>query len=552
LLLIACGGSSSGTNLDDINNTASNPIKLRDLVFDVNEDGSLSGTITYDNSSQVQNAPTVAISIATQNGTIQITNDLAGSFNYAPDPDFSGQDTFEYTVTGPLGNTYTTTATINVLPVNDAPTLPAVSPVTIIGGTSQSLALPSIDVEGDAVAIQLVSAPSWVSTDGQVLQILPPVASVGSNETVTVKVSETGSSLESNSIDISLVIAPNTVGFENTTLSVSENSGSVSIPIVLANASLEALVVTVSVIGGSASNNDFTTPPTSVSFAPGQQSASLLIDLLDDSLYEQAETIELSIPSGQSIQISTANALVTINDDDPPPALTFNAISGLEGQQQTLTLTLANSIDFEVTGQLTSNADVTFSPQSFTIPAGQFFTDVLVTLVDDNIDEPDTTENFAISALTHASTAQDVQISITDNDAPSVVTISAVSPDIIEGNTGTIRFELDRASGFNLSIPFTVTGTVDASDYSITVASADLPAGQTQFDLPISILEDTLPEGLETLQINAATPTNSQLANNTVLLNIIDNEGVFGVSQFGTGIWLDTIEQGVWGTTTWR
>ncbi len=550
--ITACGGGSSGSNLDDLGNITETPIVLSDLNYSVNEDTSLSGQITYQNLSQVQATPSVGVTVQTSHGSIQVIDAVAGTFTYTPDPDFHGVDEFTYQVTGPLGRTYTGTASINVLPVNDAPTLPDVAALTVIGGTRHTTPVAAEDVEGDTVVIQIVSGPTWVTTDGQTLEILPPVSSIGTNESVTVKVREAASDLESNTIDIGLVIAPNTVGFENAILSFSEGAGSVSVPLVLANASLEALTVAVSITGGTAGPGDFSQPLASVSFAPGQQSASLSINLLDDALYEQAETIDLSIPGGQTIQTSRQSAQVTIDDDDPPPVLTFNAISGTEGQQQTLTLTLANSIDFDVTGQLASDADIAFIPETFTIPAGQLSTDITVTLIDDNIDEPDQSVSFAIANLTHASTAQDVQVSITDNDAPSVVTISALSPDVIEGNIGTIRFELDRASGFDLSIPFTVTGTTDAADYSITVTNVELPAGQTRFDLPVSILEDTLAEGLETLQINAAISANAQLANNSAQLNVIDNEGVFGVSQFGTGIWLDTVEQGIWGTTTWR
>ena len=53
---------------------------------------------------------------------VGLTFNPDGTFSYAPPPDFNGPVTFDYLVDDGKGGTDTATVTINVTPVNDAPT----------------------------------------------------------------------------------------------------------------------------------------------------------------------------------------------------------------------------------------------------------------------------------------------------------------------------------------------------------------------------------------------------------------------------------------------
>jgi hypothetical protein len=132
------------------------------------------------------------------------------------------------------------------------------------------------------------------------------------------------------------------------------------------------------------------------------------------------------------------------------------------------------------------------------------------------------------------------------------VTFGGVTAEVIEGDASVIEFTLDRASGFNISVPLTIAGTASTSDYSFSTATALISAGQTSVNVSFSILEDTLAEGLETIQISTIASTVFQLANSQTTVNVIDNEGVFGISKFGSGLWLDTVAKGTWGATDWK
>ncbi len=551
-LLVSCGGGS-GTSLDDLNSNTSSPIVLRSLSFSVDEDTTLTETITYQNESLVQVDPTVGITVQTEHGLIELIDALAGTFSYTPDQDFNGLDEFSYTVTGPLGKKYTTTASITVLPVNDAPVLSEIESLAIIGGTLNLQSAVVADVENDPAALSLVSAPDWVSVDGLTIRLLPPGSLIGTDQAITLVARESSSQLISNSITLTVSINPNSVSYSSTSQAVNEQDNQILVPLELANASLEAVTLNVSVVGGSAQEGvDFVIPSTQVTFQPGESTTSFPVTLINDEIYEQTESINLLIPAGQSINVSQASTEVLITDNELPPELSFNLITGAEGESQTVTFTIPSAIDFDVSAQFLSSPLLSFNPASLIIPSGSLTQDVVVTLIDNDKDEPDQTVQVSLENVMNATTSQSLSVSIQDNDEPSTVTFNGLTPEVIEGNSSVITFVLDRASGFDITIPITLSGTAALTDYQFDTLSVLIPKGETQIALPFSITEDDEAEGLETIQVSTIADTRFQLANTQTTLYIIDNEGVFGVSQFGTGLWLDTEPKGTWGSTAWQ
>ena len=551
--LASCGGGDSGTDLDDLNNNAQNPITLLELAYSVDEDTTLNETITYQNVSQLSAVPSVAITIQTPNGVIQILDAAAGTFSYTPDPDFNGVDQFTYTVTGPLGRQYTTTGAITVNPVNDVPVLSSINNINIVGGTISSLSGVVTDIENDVSELTLVSAPGWVSVSGLSIQMIPPASLIGTDQLITVSAAETGSALISNEISFTVSIIPNSVGFSSPSQTVLESDGSIVVPLELANASLEDLTVTVSVTGGSAQEGvDFTLPSTQVTFLAGQSTVNLPITMLDDSTYEQTESISLLIPSGQPITIDQASTEVLVSDNDLAPVLSFNNVSGTEGGSAVITFMIPTVIDFDVTAQFPVSSLVTFSPTSLSIPSGSLTQNITVTFLDNFIDEPDQNISLSLESLSNGLAQQAIDMFIADDDLPSTVAFGGVTTEVIEGNASSVLFTLDRPSGFDITIPLTLAGTAALTDYSFSSTSVLIPKGQSSVSVPYSIIEDDLAEGAETILITAIASTVFQLANSLATINVIDNEGVFGVSKFGSGLWLDTATKGTWGATVWQ
>ncbi|PSW85263.1 tandem-95 repeat protein [Photobacterium damselae] len=96
-----------------------------------------------------------------ENGSVTINAD--GSWEYVPNPDFNGEDSFTVVVDDGNGGTDTITVTVNVAPVNDAPVGEDVSAETQ-EETAVTGQLTATDVDGDNLTFKPGSDP----TNGQV------------------------------------------------------------------------------------------------------------------------------------------------------------------------------------------------------------------------------------------------------------------------------------------------------------------------------------------------------------------------------------------------
>ncbi|NVK24196.1 MAG: cadherin-like domain-containing protein, partial [Gammaproteobacteria bacterium] len=95
-----------------------------------------------------------------QNGALLLSTD--GSFNYTPQPNFSGSDSLVYQVLDPAGNKASATVSINVTPKNDAPIandnyyiLSANSLLTL--SNNQGLFGNDSDIDGDSLKIATIN-----------------------------------------------------------------------------------------------------------------------------------------------------------------------------------------------------------------------------------------------------------------------------------------------------------------------------------------------------------------------------------------------------------
>jgi len=122
---------------------------------------------------------------------------LDGSFDYVPDPDFTGVDVFTYEVKDPDDLTDQATVTITVSPVNDAPVATddaydVTDPGGAVVAQSNGLLSNDSDADGDPLTAILVSAPTTgllnLATDGSFDYV--PAAHFDGVETFTYEVSD--------------------------------------------------------------------------------------------------------------------------------------------------------------------------------------------------------------------------------------------------------------------------------------------------------------------------------------------------------------------------
>ena len=185
--------------------------------FAIDEDTSLQGNVLADNGAGADsdgNGDTLAVTLVTDvaNGTLALNPD--GSFDYVPDADFFGTDSFVYEVSDGRGGTDQATATINVDPVDD----PAVAVADSYGmapgevlevAAALGVLANDTDVEGDTLTATLVEGPAngslTLNADGS-FSYAPDAGFTGTDEftyaveggdtaAVSIEVSEPGSSV---------------------------------------------------------------------------------------------------------------------------------------------------------------------------------------------------------------------------------------------------------------------------------------------------------------------------------------------------------------------
>jgi len=116
------------------------------------------------NDNLIPGEATITIASAPTKGSVSISGD---SVTYTPSADENGDDSFTYTVTV-NGVSSTSTVSISITPVNDAPSISAQTSATIVEGNISVSDVKISDVDGDDVTITLsgTDADSFEVIDG--------------------------------------------------------------------------------------------------------------------------------------------------------------------------------------------------------------------------------------------------------------------------------------------------------------------------------------------------------------------------------------------------
>ncbi|WP_210188456.1 Ig-like domain-containing protein [Methylobacterium sp. 174MFSha1.1] len=152
---------------DDVATTAEDtPVIIPILSNDTDPDGDSERLIAVNNVVLVLNGPAVA----TANGSVQLILDGAETevLRFTPNPDFTGQESFTYTIIDGNGGRDTATALVTVTPVNDAPRIvtPVPDRVRADGQTfTYDLADFFRDPDGDRLAFAATGLPQGLAID---------------------------------------------------------------------------------------------------------------------------------------------------------------------------------------------------------------------------------------------------------------------------------------------------------------------------------------------------------------------------------------------------
>jgi hypothetical protein len=359
---------------------------------------------------------------------------------------------------------------------------------------------------------------------------------------------------------------PGSLQFSSAAYTVNEHDGTATITVTRTGGSSGAVTLDYATSNGTATaGSDYTATSGTLRFAAGETQKTFTIPILDDTLVEANETVNLTLtnPTGGAVLGGQTTASLTIVSDDAaqPGALQFSAASysvNENGGTATITVTRTGGADVPVTvayatsnGTATAGSDYTATSGTLTFGVGETQKAFTVPITNDTLVEGNETVNLTLSAPTGGATLgtqATATLTIQDDDVaqPGVVQFSVAGYSVGESQ-GTATITVTRSGGANVPVTVayaTSNGTATAgSDYTATSGTLSFAVGETQKTFTVPITNDTLVEGNETVNLTLSAPTGGATLGSqaTATLTIQDDD----IAPSGTV----TLQQGVNGYT---
>jgi hypothetical protein len=320
------------------------------------------------------------------------------------------------------------------------------------------------------------------------------------------------------------------------------NSGTSTLqtPVTLSAPSSQSVTVTYSLVSGTATaGSDFVAASgQTVTFAPGQTTAYIPVNIYGDTTLELGETVSVQLTGVTNAIIGRGTGTAIILNDDVP-AITINNSTMVEGNsgtvQRTFLAWLSGSHSQTVTvsyatadGTGAAGSDYGAVSGTITFAPGITSQTVYVPIYGDTADESDETFFFNLSNPVNATLANTQGVGTIQNDDVSVSVSNAAA--VTEGNSGstpaTFTVSLSAASSHSVTINYaTSNGTATAgSDYTSTSGTLTFAPGQTSLTVAGSVLGDTAIENNETFNLNLSLPMNAIINQGAAAATIVDDD----------------------------
>jgi ribosomal protein L35AE/L33A len=353
------------------------------------------------------------------------------------------------------------------------------------------------------------------------------------------------------------------VEFSGSSYRVNEDAGTLTVTIQRADGSEGSGSVDYTVSDGTATgDNDYTAISGSLTFIDGQVSSTFDIAITDDSLQEGAESIILNLSNPVSLMLGDRDvAEVTIIDNEATPAMGSIQFSGsayraaedgsvialpvvrISGSMGAVSVVCTASDSSAIAGN-----DYTATQNTVSFADGEVLQNCLIPILDDSSYENEENLTVTLSSPTNGAvlgTTSSAVVTIEDNDpvpAAGSLQFDLTSYQQTEGGASA-NITLSRSGGSSGSVNVdysTVDGTAAAgSDYISTSGSINFSAGVTSVSFQVTLLDDTVYEGDETVSLVLSNPTGGAVigSNDTAQLTILDNESApaTGVLAFSAG-----------------
>ncbi len=275
-----------------------------------NEDSATTIDVTANDSDADGDALTASGSGATtQGGTFSCSGD---SCSYAPPANFSGTDTFDYTVSDGQGGLDTATVTVSVAPVNDAP-----DAVNDAASTAEDRAVTTTviandrDQEGEALVITAFSQGSngSVTCEAAGTCTYAPTRNLNGVDSYTYTISD-GDNTDTATVTVEVAAVNDAPVAADDSASTDEDTAT-TIAVTANDTDPDGDAVTASGSGATAQGGTFSCSDDSCAYAPAAD-------------FSRTDTFDYTVSDGQG-GADTATVVVTVEPVyDPPPGGSTN------------------------------------------------------------------------------------------------------------------------------------------------------------------------------------------------------------------------------------
>lgn len=340
-----------------------------------------------------------------------------------------------------------------------------------------------------------------------------------------------------------------TVAFMLSGQTVNEGDGQIQVSMRLSTSTVQTVQVPFSVTGTAANGVDFTVSGSPVIIPPGTTLGQITVNLIDDDIDEDPETVILTMGTPAHANKGTPNVhTMTIEDNDDPPAVSFLlAAQGFaEDVDGLAVLKLSNpsvrdiTVAYSVSGVAQGGFDYSITASPITIPAMDTSFPIVIDVTDDLIDEVDEDLVITLGAVTNGTVGfPNVHTyTIFDNDDPPLVFFTWADQSVEETDI-TIKVELQLSidSSKVITVPFSVGGTASkGSDYSIDPSPIVFTPGMTTASIPIDIYDnaDVKDDIEETIILTLLEPVDATPGSPSVHTLKITNTPVIPIVSFSS------------------
>jgi hypothetical protein len=268
----------------------------------------------------------------------------------------------------------------------------------------------------------------------------------------------------------------------------------------------------------------------------GASGAFLTLTPVNDTLAEGSETIICTVTPDPGVYgARLASAFFNLGDDDTAGLVQVRFTSGTSsGAESVAAVNLPVTLSTAASGPVTVNyavssgsatgggVDYQFANGTLQFAPGVTSQNIPLTVIDDIFPEGSETVVVTLSAPNSATLGTSAHTyTITDNDAPPLPTVaftsaaSAASENVAA--PAALLVTLSAVPTSTVSVTYTATGGTATAPTDFTPASGTLTfaAGEVTKRLPITVVNDTVDEGDETIVFTLSAPSGATLGAQT-------------------------------------